>query len=244
MKRLNVLLCSLGVTCFLTGCGSAMPDLTEEENEVITEYAVSLLLKYDKNHTSRLIDLTAYEEEQSSQEETIEPEEEPIPEEEETEESSASEETEVVDISEEPVISTIDEFYGIEGFSFQYAGYELASEYPNVSDNEGMLSVVMNASPGTQLLILKFQVFNQTGVEQQLNMIDYDMNARVSLDGEPSKHIMNTMLLNDLGKYIGTVSANEPAELIGIIEIPEGVSPVNIEMILSGAAGSAVIALQ
>lgn len=244
MKRLNVLLCSLGIACFLTGCGSVMPDLTEEESEVITEYAVSLLLKYDKNHTSRLIDLTAYEEAQSSQEEIMEPEEEPLPEEEAAEENSVPEGTDAVDVSEEPVISTIEEFYGIEGFSFQYAGCELTSEYPNVSENEEMLSFVMNASPGTQLLILKFQVFNQTGVDQQLNMLNYDMSARISLDGEPSKHIMNTMLLNDLEKYIGTVSPSEPTELIGVIEIPEGMSPGNIEMTLSGAAGQAVLMLQ
>ncbi|MCM1087931.1 MAG: hypothetical protein NC419_07215, partial [Muribaculaceae bacterium] len=64
MKKVSVLLCGIGIACILTGCGNTMPELTEEENDIITEYAVSLLLKYDKNYNSRLIDLAAYEEEQ------------------------------------------------------------------------------------------------------------------------------------------------------------------------------------
>ena len=47
VKKVKILLCSMGMACALTGCGTTV-ELTEEENEIITEYAVNLLLKYDK----------------------------------------------------------------------------------------------------------------------------------------------------------------------------------------------------
>ena len=95
MKKINVLLCSLGIACALTGCGETV-ELTEEENEIITEYAVNLLLKYDKYYSDHLVDLSLYEEVAAVEE--AEPEEE-IPEEENNE--SGVDDTEVVDVAQE-----------------------------------------------------------------------------------------------------------------------------------------------
>lgn len=55
-----MILCGITASLLMTGCG-AMPDLTQEETELISEYAVGVLLKYDKSHGSRLVDTSAYE---------------------------------------------------------------------------------------------------------------------------------------------------------------------------------------
>ena len=49
----------LSATLLFAGCAQ-YPDLTEEENEMVSEYAVSLLLKYDKDNHSRLVDTSEF----------------------------------------------------------------------------------------------------------------------------------------------------------------------------------------
>lgn len=74
-----------------------MPNLTQEETELISEYAVGVLLKYDRAHGRRLVDTSGYElaaeetEPKTSAEEPIE-EEQPEPE---------TEEPVVVDVSQD-----------------------------------------------------------------------------------------------------------------------------------------------
>lgn len=245
VKKISVLLCGIGVACALSGCGTTV-ELTEEENEVITEYAVSLLLKYDKHYNDHLVDLTLYEEEQDSlqeemPEEDVVPEEEPLPEDNKEPETN---DTEVVDATEETLISSIEEFYGIPGFTFQYTGYDVVMEYPEITENTAEAFFAMEASPGTQLLILKFQAINQSGVESELNMLNYNTKMKVSVNGEASKFALSTMLLNDLQTYRGIIGAYEATELVAVVEIPTGTPVNNISLILRNDSDSATLSLQ
>ena len=246
MKKISILLCGIGIACTLTGCGDTVPELTQEENDVITEYAVGLLLKYDKYHSSRLVDLTAYEEEQDSAkaEELEEFEEENNVEPEEIQDEPSVDNAEVVDVSEEYSASSIEEFYGIEGFSFQYTGYELKNEYPEVAQDSAEAFFAMQATPGTQLLVLKFQAVNNSGMERELNMLNYGMRSKVSVNGESSKSVLSTMLLNDIQTYKGTLEANSSTELVAIVEVPEGTNVNNISIQLRSDDDSAMISLQ
>ena len=61
MRKTAILLTGLilSATLLFAGCAD-YPDLTEEENEMVSEYAVSLLLKYDKDNHSRLVDTSEF----------------------------------------------------------------------------------------------------------------------------------------------------------------------------------------
>lgn len=241
MKKINVLLCSLGIACVLTGCGATV-ELTEEENEIITEYAVNLLLKYDKYYSDHLVDLSLYEEVAAVEEE--EPLEEENSEPEENNESGVND-TEVVDATqeEEPQASSIEEFYEIPGFTFQYTGYDMTGTYPETTENPADAFFAMEATSGMQLLVLKFQVINQSGTEAELNMLNYNTKIRFSINGEASKGALSTMLLNDIQTYRGMVGAYELVELVAVVEVPTGTSIENISMILRSDSGSATIGL-
>ncbi len=243
MKKLRVLLCGLGFSFILSGCGVTVPELTEEENDIITEYTVSLLLKYDKYYNSRLVDLTAYEEQSDSEQNEPEVngdlEDEPIPEE---NNENAESNTEVIDISEKA--STIEEFYGIEGFSFQYTGCDLMSEYPDMAEDSADAYFAMQATPGMQLLILKFAVNNQSGSDRELDMLNYGLRARVSINGESSKSTLSTMLLNDLHTYKGILGENSSTELVAVVEVPEGTYIESLSLILRSDIDSVEFALQ
>ncbi len=242
MKKIKILLCGIGIACVLSGCGRTV-ELTEEENEIITEYAVGLLLKYDKYYSNHLVELAEYEEEADSAE--PEPEEEEIPEESPDAEESEIADTPVVDMAEEEQqASTIEEFYGIEGIGFQYTGYELRNEYPEITEDSMELAFAMEATSGMKLLVLRFQAINLNGAETELNMMNYGTRIRVAVNGESPKSALSTMLLNDLQTYKGIIGPEGPVELVAVIEVPDGTNVENLSIILRNDSDSATLNLQ
>ena len=134
MKKMNVLLCSVAAAFVMTGCGE-MPELTQEESELISEYAVGVLLKYDTAYNNRLVDTPADDpaEEETELPEEENPEEEPEPE--------MEEPAEVVDVSQDeeeaqPMVSSVEEYYGIPNVMISYTGYELTDSYPPSEEGE------------------------------------------------------------------------------------------------------------
>lgn len=248
MKRINIFLCGIAATVMLTGCGT-MPDLTQEEIELISEYAVGVLLKYDTSNSRRLVDTSAYDETPETEEtaeETVQEVEEEQP------ETETVDDTEIIDVSqdEETLPSTIESYYGIQNVTFQYSGYELTDSYPpsdsNVEEEESQPNVFfsMDATEGTQLLVLKFQATNTGGEDIELNMLEHGARFRVSVNGEGSKGALATMLLNDLQTYDEILTAGSSVELISVVEVPQGTNIDSINLILLGNGEDAAITLE
>jgi len=54
-RYLKLSIFTMAMMFVLSGCGSDFPDLTADEQQVIGEYAATLLMKYDANNRSRLM---------------------------------------------------------------------------------------------------------------------------------------------------------------------------------------------
>lgn len=218
-----------------------MPELTQEETDLISEYAVGVLLKYDKYHGSRLVDTTGYDTVAEEVAEVI-PEAEPAPEQE-----IPAEDTEVVDVSQDVEVveipATIEDYYGISDITFQYTGCELAQSYPPDAEGDSMF-FAMDATEGMQLLVLSFTASNNSLADQTLNMLHYGARFRVSVNGESSQGALATMLLNDMQTYNDVIPAGSGVELVSIVEVPQGISVGSIELILRGSGENATLSLQ
>lgn len=247
MKKTAIFLCSITAAVLMAGCGSVMPDLTQEETETISEYAAGVLLKHDRVSGGRLMSMSEFESEEikKMERETKTDEKEP---EQAVEESGAdsSDDAEVVDVSQDEETATepssIEEFYGIQDFTFQYAGYELTQSYP--SGTEGEIFFSMDATDGTDLLVMKFTVSNTSSSDQTLNMLDHEARFRVSVNGAAGENALSTMLLNDLQSYDDVVPAGSSVELVSVIEVPQSTVVETIDLMLRGETGTAVIRLQ
>lgn len=252
MKKRKIVLCGVAAALALTGCGATVPDLTQEETEIISEYAAGILMKYDKDNGSRLVDL--------SQEETA-PDAEPpaqAPESDvaaaETEEAPggpgepgpAENNATVIDQSQTEAMpaASIEEYYGISDFTFAYTGCELIDSYPEDSGEEGAVYFTMDATEGMKLLVAKFNVTNQSGSEQTLNMMEHGAKFKLSVNGDAGKHVLTTMLLNDMQNYNAMVAAGETVELVSIIEVPADTQVDSLALILSGGDGTVTLQLQ
>lgn len=243
MRKACTFLCGILAAVLLSGCGSAMPDLTQEETDLISEYAVGVLLKYDKHHSSRLVDTTAYDDVVDEiPEETAEtiPEEEP-------EQENPEDNTEVIDVSQDEGSSasptTIEEYYGIQDFTFRYLGYDLTQSYPSNASEE-TLFFAMDATEGSQLLVLRFMATNVSSADQALNMLSYGARFRVSVNGESGQSALTTMLLDDMQTYSDVVPAGSGVELVSIVEVPQSLSVETIALTLRGDDGNVTITLQ
>ena len=103
---------------------------------------------------------------------------------------------------------------------------------------------MMNATPGSQLLVLKFLVSNASGEDVELNMNSYGLRFKVSIDGE-EKSALTTMLLNDMVYYQGTIASGESKELVLVCEIPteKSDSISKLELIIKNVENTATISL-
>lgn len=243
MKKVSMILGSMAAALLMTGCG-AMPNLTQDETELISEYAVGVLLKYDTAHGRRLVDTSGYmpAEEEPEPEETVE---EPI---EEEEAEPETEEPVVVDVSQDeeqtqPEITSVEQYYGIPNIMITYQGCEVTDSYPPAGEEE-TLFFSMDATPGNQLLVLKFSAQNLSGEDQTLNMLGYGATFRVSVNGEPSRGALATMLVNDMQTYDSVIPASSSVDLVSIVEVPQGTNPGTIDFILRGGETDGTLHLQ
>ena len=219
MKRRKTLLAS--VLCVLavsiSGCGNQIPDMTEEQQQAITDYAVDLVLKYDVNYQSRLVELP--EEEVVEQEQVVT--ETPIP----TELPGMEpvEQLPEVQVGENGTVATnlsVEEVLGWEGIcQLQYQDFSVAASYETNSAAQGYVSV--EAADGNKLLVVRFTLSNTSADDQHINMIANDAKFSLVMGGEGAKKCQMTLLENDLSTYFGDVPAGSSVEVVLVAEMAE-----------------------
>lgn len=228
----------------MAGCGNKIPELSDQQQDLVVEYASSVLLKYDANHASKLVELTL---EQEAQEEvgTEEVSQTPdgVEEEKKPEEAGGILEGDMSDVTviDQTQAATIESFLKLDSVKITYTGYETAAFYPDQGDD---LFFVMNASEGNQLLVLKFLAENLAGTETGIDIAQKETRFKIVVDGQ-EKNALTTMLLNDMAYYQGTIAPGESAELVLICEIPTGQEGTisSLELVMKNAEDAVTIPL-
>ncbi len=241
-KKITGTVMLLFIAALAAGCGNKIPEMTEQQQELIVEYAAGTVLKYDKNYESKLVELTIEEtagSEPVKEEETSEAEKD-----EEEVVNGSGEEVTVIDNTEAvTTVASIEEFMQIDSIAITYTGYETCDMYPE--NNEGSeLFFFMNATQGNKLLVLKFNIENFSGAEKEVNIAQSNVRFKVSVDGV-EKNALTTMLLNDLAYYNGVLAPGESAELVLVCEVPveqsENIS--SLALVLKSVDNEATISL-
>ena len=202
----------------LSGCGNTIPALSEEQEALVVEYASTAVLKHDANYQGKLVDLsTLSNEEETPEEETTQ---EPV------EEADIPKEPEQMQEPQQDVLSAeqaeaeiqadAEQILGLQDVSLTYSGYEVDEFYPK---NGNEIYFVMNATPGNNLLVVKFTLRNLLNEEQDIQIQPGTVRVKIIMNGE-EKNALTTMLLNDLAAYQGTLGPNEETELVVVGEYP------------------------
>ncbi len=250
-KKMFVLCLTASLCISLFGCAK-MPKLTEDEEELVAEYAAALLLKYDSENHSRLVDIkdkvSAFEdakalhdlqeenyynnlnaEEQKRLEETREQEE--------ANKEYANNTTVVDKTSPESDYNsnthiTVDnvpvgEFLGLSGVSIDYAGADVLSEYP---DSEDVVSVTMLPKAGNSLLIVYFNVSNNTDSNRTVNIAGIAPSALLNVNGAGFKRAETTILEDDLLTCNEEFAPNRMKRFVMVTEVRTGTVVTGLEL--------------
>ncbi len=268
MKKFTCVICIMSLMVLtLAGCGS-IPDMTEEQEEMVSEYAVSLLLKYDAANHSRLVDvdstIAAYEaakrlhdQAEEAYYKRIEEEENKRREEAQNQDDKNSEYSQNTansdssgdghggasnaeggsgrnDGSGGAVVvdnASIEEFLGLSGFGFVYAGFDVMNGYPE--DSMDFVPYI-SASEGGDLCVVYFNVTNMssdTNTLDILNMVPMTY-FKLAINGDNFHSVLRTLLEDDMAVYEGDFAPGETKRLVLITEVREGtqISTVNLRI--------------
>lgn len=218
MKRRKMLLAS--VLCVLvvgvSGCGNAIPELTESQEQAITDYAVDIVLKYDVNYQSRLVELS--EEDLAESEEAVVT---PGPAPEESVGMDPVEKVPEVSVGEAVTANlSVEEVLGWTDIcKLNYKEFQIADSFETDSAEQGYVSV--EAAEGNKLLVAGFTLENVSSQEQHINMIANDAKFSLNVGNGSVKRCQVTLLENDLSTYFGDVPANGSADVVLIVEMAE-----------------------
>lgn len=252
MKRIKFLLV-LVTSCavlVLSGCVSSIPELSEDETEIVTQYMADLLLKYDANYQSALLNeeelAVALEEEKEKAEEAKRQEEEQARLEEEKAEASQADDIEVIggtntgdggsgNISASNTIADMSGVLGLADTDFDYLGYEICTQYPNDGDS---LYFTMTPTKGNELLILKFNLANVSGGEYTVDMMSQGASFAISVNGESYVMALTTLLENDLSMLMTTIPVESGKEVVLVTEVPVGTAVESIVLKVRAQQGT------
>ena len=208
--------------CMLTGCIDSMPDMTEEQSELVAEYAADMLLKYSPNYHYRIADeeevaSAEAEMETSQEEETMQEESQPSQDLSQTgsgETVSVGAETSVEDGAEYDLAA----FFGMDQFSIMYASCEITDAYPNAESGVGFS---VTAPQGYNLLVLHFDVENLGEEAAQCDLFDQISKVTVNVNDAGYVQALSTLLTNDLTTYMEDIPAGEVADAVVVVPVEQ-----------------------
>lgn len=255
MKKYMFLLISMVASAILLcGCGSSIPEMSEAQEAVVTEYATNLLVKYSSIADRDLLNEDELEagvaKEAEEKERLLKTKElekaylqaaengETIVEQADSDSQSSG--TEPVEVVPQ---RTISEFFAEDSISIDYASYTLCDSYPEENSDDYFMA--MDATAGKQLCIVKFSVKNQSSSDQTLDMLGKNERFSLRIDGGKTIQAQSTLLMDDLSSYVGTIPANGEEELVLVFEVSDSVAQVgSMDLIMNGASGNNTLTLQ
>lgn len=246
----------------LSGCGN-MPALTSDQEEMVSEYAASLLLKYDSENHTRLVpeaesfialyDLNKEMHDKAEEDyyNAILEEENKRIEEDRTqqEQNQAYMDSTSNNSSSESEGSTndgtggatvvdarpISDILGLSGFSFDYAGADVMKVYPEDAEDA---SVTVIANNGADLLVVYFNVCNNSSSVQNLDMLGISPIVKLSVNKGAYNSVMKSFHEDDLVCFNSDFEAGETKRLILVTEVREGTVVSNLDMRISHGGDS------
>lgn len=231
-------------TCSISLC-SCMGSLnyTEEQEDVIANYAAEVVLKHDVEHKYNYYDSVSNK---NFEEETT-----VVIEEEQTTVSVPSVipdvPGEIVDnndntshgISDSSSISTAFELPA--GVNAEFTDYMITDVYPTESSKDVF---VMKAVANSKLLVLKFKITNTNQTDVDVNFMANEKKYRGIVDDSKKYNAQLTLLSDALNTYEGKISANSSKELVLIyqtqIDAKEDIKSIAVSVSSNTGEGNTV----
>ena len=224
-KKYNLLILIMLLSFALTGCGNAIPDLSEEETLMVDTYMAELLLKYDENYSTKLLEENEIDKEIKIRKE-IEEEEKRRAEREAAREKAEQEKKESVSSNSasggkaEAKDNAVDleAFLDIDDFSVECTGVTFEDSYADAGD-EMFFSIT--PSSGCKIAVSHLRITNNSSEAQILDILNKGARFKLSFNSGPYHNTMVSILLSDFTMYSGNINAGESIDLVMLVDLPE-----------------------
>ncbi|MCM1105210.1 MAG: hypothetical protein NC409_14035 [Clostridium sp.] len=210
------------MTAALCGCGGKYPELTEEEEQAVLQYAATLLYENDQNRDSRLMtedEMIIAMQRRAAHAYMPEPEPTKAPEDSTDENPDGSPADDLIGGGEAVETRTLAEFFGFPGVDISYQGYFFTKSYPAESGDEFYFA--MDALYGNELMILQYTITNQNAETAQVDILNLKPRFRLFINDGGQINAMTTLLLDDMKTTDCTLEPGESRAVVVVFEVTE-----------------------
>lgn len=220
-RRMRAIAVLLSFAMLLTACGDPYPDMSEEQQEVITRYAAQQLIEHNKGYKSDIVDITdyVYVEPTVTPAPTIAPTTEPTKEPEKVDADlglgggdSASTEKPTFSLAE------LSSFLELDNVAISFADYTFGTKYPA---SEEAVYLYTEADKGKKLLAVRFNITNLTDETVTCDLAARQAEFAVVSGEDLKKAALYTYLENDMSWFEEDLSAHETKDAVLILQVPE-----------------------
>lgn len=197
------------ITILVSMVGCSELKYTEDEQDMIANYAADLVLKHDVNYKDDFIETTK---------ETTVKVADPF-----TEENTTTINN---DLSDDPKVDKplsiatpeqLTQVFNMNGLLVNYLDYYVTGMYP--FDNSESALFVMKAVEDLKLLVIKFEISNPTGGDIAVNMMAGDRKYKGIVNDKIKVNAQLSLLLDALNTFDGTVAAGTSQEFVLVYQV-------------------------
>lgn len=232
-KRIKIMASVLVAATVMTGCGTKIYDMTDEEQQLIVNYSAYALSKHNIYQPDGMTSATESETEEqdtSATETETETADEKTPEK--TPEKTSEKTSEKTDTGQEnenpgqsqqtaqetkPTMQTVSlaQAIGYEGLSVSYAGLTTQETYKEGSYYS------MEAGAGNTYAVLKFTLSNTTGADMNVDLFTNTGKYRAAFSGGKEYEAEGSFLTYALNTFQGTIAAGQSVDVVLLFKVPQ-----------------------
>ena len=231
-KKLRILAAATAMT-LLTGCIAETYPLTEEEQNMIAEYAAGVLLRNDEGYTQPLITPTPIPATLTPTPEPSKPGENATP----TPKPSGDTGSSGGGAYENQNLVSFRDVFGIEGLDVSYQGFQCMDQYQPAK------GTVIRPEKGKQLVFVFLLLTNTLSDSLSIDLGAKGMSYRLDCNGDSFVKPEITVLEDDILYYSTVLSPEQKKEVFLVFQVKEGVEISGANLIASGDDVTAILPL-
>lgn len=235
MKKKLLTTVMLIAMTFSAGCLLDTYPLTDEEQDIIAEYAAGVLLRNDENYAEALLSPTPL----PSPTPSLSPTPEPTKAAEDDNGSQGGSSHGGSGATADKIQTSLTQVYGLEGLQVSYDGFEVAESF-----EENSMAYVVKAADGKKLVKVKLTLSNTAGIEQQIQFGALEIGYQLDCDEPAFVQPKITLFTEDLLFLDAKIPAGSQTSGFVIFEIDRKSDAENANFIVSRDSYAAIIPLK
>ena len=222
MRKIKVKLAVTALTASMLfgGCGEALYDLTEQEENIIVNYSAHILAKYNTRQQDGLIYVEQVETEEEAEQIPVETEAEDLSVDE--TEGLTTDGMQGMEDGEDTSLktATLQEIFGTEGLEITYVGTRIS---PGYMENG---YYALDADKGKTYLIVGIDLTNIGNGLAEVDILHQMAKFTATVNGETTCSSELTILTEDFSTYEGTIEAGQTVETVLLFQIPDTITEI------------------